>query len=63
MVKGTECKCNLMVFDGLVQIRQDATLLLEYGTKDARKVVERCGSIRMARGMEHKSSSRCPDQV
>jgi hypothetical protein len=46
IVGRTECKCNLMEFDGLLQTRRDAMLPLESRMKDTRKC---CESIRMAR--------------
>jgi hypothetical protein len=46
-----------MEFNGLLQTRRDAMLLLEFRMKDTRKVVQCCESIRMARGTEYKGSS------
>jgi hypothetical protein len=40
LVRGAERKCSLMEFDGLIQIRRDAMLLLKSRMRDARKVVE-----------------------
>jgi len=53
MTWGTELKCSSMKVNGLIQVRENTSMLLiESGLKASSKVVKRHGSIRMTRGME-----------
>jgi len=51
MTRGMECKCSSMEVNGLIQVRQNPSLLKSDLETDG-KVVERYGSIRMTRGTE-----------
>jgi len=56
MTRGTQCKCSSFEVNGLIQVRQN-TSLVESVTEIDSKVVERRGSIRITRRTECKCSS------
>jgi len=55
MTRRTECKCSLKEFNGLIEVRQN-TSLVKSACESGGKVVERCGSTRMTRGTQCKCS-------
>jgi hypothetical protein len=56
MTRGTECKCSSIKVNGLIQVRQD-TSVLKSGMEIAGNVIKRHGLIRMTKGTDCKCSS------